>query len=346
MPKDQDTPGVELDQYQKEKDEFSDAMDEVFSEENEGKTNEEIAEAMAKKDVEHKDEAGIATKDPDDDATKKPAEDDSDVLIPGQGVVKDEIKPDDVPATVEKTEPLTDVDGLQKRVTALEEELAKEKQKTSSWNGRITAANKRVSGLETELEAAKQKQAPSAEDAAAAAKATASTESDNAVLDRFRNDFPELSSAFDIMQKRIDGVMTTPAKEAKPVVPAEHVGDAPVADEATNEHATAIRKVHSDLPEMVNTGVLLTWINQQPDFIRPTLQTIYDSGKAEDVINMVTEFKDKTGWKSQLTKADDKTKAANDKLNSMKEVNSETSIPNGKTVDKNDYDQGAKDAGF
>jgi hypothetical protein len=342
MPKDQDTPGVEIDQYHKEKEEFADAMDEVFSEENEGKTNEEIAEAMAKKDAETKGEAGEATKDPEKDATEKPAEDDSDVLIPGQGVVKDEKKPDDVPATTEK-ENLTDVVELQAKVTALVEELAKEKQKTSSWNGRITAANKRVTDLEAELETAKQKQAPSAEDAAAAAKAQSTTESDNEVLDRFRTDFPELSSAFDIMQKRIDGVTTTPAKEdaAKPAeaTPAE-------VKTTIDEHTTAIRKVHPDLSEMVNTGVLLTWINKQPDFIRPTLTTIYTHGQAEDVINMVTEFKDKTSWKSQLSKADDKTTAANDKLNSMKEVNSETTTPDGKTVDKNDYDQGAKDAGF
>jgi hypothetical protein len=97
---------------------------------------------------------------------------------------------------------------------------------------------------------------------------------------------------------------------------------------------------------MVNTGVLLTWINLQPDFIRPALETIYTSGNAESVIKMVTEFKDKTGWVSQLTKADDKGKTTNTKLASMVEVNSEGVAPTGKTVDKNDYDQAAKDAGL
>jgi hypothetical protein len=297
---------------------------------------------MAKKDAEHKDVAGEAKKDPDDDATKKPAADDSDVLIPGQGVVKDEIKPDDVPVTEEIIKTPTDVDGLQSRVKALEEELTKEKQKTSSWNGRITAANKRATDLEAELGSAKQKQAPSEEEIAAAAKVKATTESDNEVLDRFKKDFPELTTAFDIMQKRIDGVTTAPDK-----VPAAKPAEAtPAKDKIVDEHSTAIRKVHPDLSEMVNTGVLLTWINQQPDFIRPTLETIYNSGKAEDVINMVTEFKDKTSWKSQLTKVGDKNTAADDKLNSMREVNSETGTPDGKTVDKNDFDQGAKDAGL
>jgi hypothetical protein len=342
-----DTPGVDLDQYQKEKDEFADAMDDVFSEEADGKTDDEIIAIMDKKNADGTDVAGEAKKDLTKDADSKPAgnepEDDSNLTTTGQGVTDGTAVDNDTVPVTKVVEDPTDIGGWKAKAEAAEAELAKEKQKTSSWNGRITAANKRVTDLEAELETAKQKQAPSAEDAAAAAKAQSTTESDNEVLDRFRTDFPELSSAFDIMQKRIDGVTTTPAKEdaAKPAeaTPAE-------VKTTIDEHTTAIRKVHPDLSEMVNTGVLLTWINQQPDFIRPTLETIYTHGKAEDVINMVTEFKDKTSWKSQLSKADDKTAAANDKLNSMKEVNSETTTPDGKTVDKNDFDQGAKDAGF
>ena len=343
MPK--DTPGVELDQYQKEKDEFDEAMDEVFSAENEDKTNEEIAEELAKKDAKDQDGDGISTKDSDDEAAKKAkATGDSDLLTQGQGVAPDD---GDASTTVTKTiEDPDDIDSWKAKVEALEAELTKEKQKTSSWNGRITAANKKVKDLETELET--MKQAPAAAAADDGSKTKSSTESDNDVLDRFRNDFPEMGDVFDIMQKRIDGVSTAKAKDETDddVIPTDHVGDDKTLDETMEEHAASIRKVHPDLSEMANTGVLLTWINKQPDFIRPALETIYKSGKAEDVINMVTEFKDKTGWISQLTKVDDKTKNSNDKLNSMLQVDSETTTPDGKTVDKNNFDQGAKDAGF
>ena len=102
--------------------------------------------------------------------------------------------------------------------------------------------------------------------------------------------------------------------------------------------------MHPDLDEMVDTGVLKTWINKQKSFLRPHLEAIYTKGNSTQVIEMVGQFKSTTGWKSQLTKPEDTTKQ--DKLKSMMEVNSETGTPNGKTVDKNDFAQGAKDAGL
>jgi hypothetical protein len=336
-----DTP--ELDQYQKDKDEFSDAVDDVLGAD-ESKTDEEIIAEMDKKQAANPDVGGEPKKDPDVPVVKDPpAADDSetDDLTGQEGVpVTKEI--DDPPGTIEPGE---------RTVEVVEAELAKERQKTSSWNGRITAANKKVEKLEAdilELEAVG--------NIAKADKNKASTDPDNEVLERFRVDFPELSTAFDIMQKRIDGVTQAPAKVVTdpdtPLPPAKSTS----ADDANTKeaevkkvkakHIADIREVHSDLPEMVNTGVLLSWINKQPSYIRPTLETIYKSGKSEDVITMVTNFKESTGWKSQLKPADDKGTAAQSKLNSMREVTSESTTPNGKVVDKQDYDQGAKDAGL
>lgn len=327
-----DTPGVELDQYQKDKDEFAEAMDDVFNAE-EGKTDDEIKADMDKKTAaKDQGEGGEPKKDPDDSAaTSNDADDNSDLLTPGQGVATE----DDPPATdkVKEEPPVTDVDWKKKAEDA-EAELAKEKQKTSSWNGRITAANTKVKELEQELENVK------LQSTTANKEADAANESDNEVLDRFRNDFPELAGVIDILQKRVDGITTT-AKAKEPVS-----ADTDANQAAVDDHMSAIRKVHPDLSEMVNTGILLTWINKQPDFIRPTLETIYSKGKSDEVINMVTEFKNKTGWKSQLAKADAKTNKSDNKLNSMREVTSETSVPDGKIVDKNDYSQGAKDAGL
>ena len=333
-------PGVDLNQYQKEKDEFAEAMDDVFGAD-EGKTDEEIMADMEKKNPStDQDVDGISNKDSDksaDDASKD-ADDDSDLLTPGQGVATE----DNEPATPGKEDPPeTDDAEWKTKAELLEAELAKEKQKTSSWNGRITAANKKVKDLETELSTVKTV-------TAATKPNTDNNESDNEVLDRFRNDFPELSDVVDIMQKRIDGIQAPAKVEADPVSNVDDdnaSGD--TAPTVIAEHMSAIRKVHPDLSEMVNTGILLTWINKQPDFIRPTLETIYSNGKTDEVINMVTEFKNKTGWKSQLAEMDgNKGKKSDDKLNSMREVNSESSLPDGKTVDKGNYEQGAKDAGL
>jgi len=333
----------ELDDYQKEKEEFSDAMDEVFKEENESKTDEEIIAELDKKDTDESDVGGEPKKDLVPDATldDKTAADPDTVDSDDQGiapVIKQEIE--DPPDTIE---------AWKSKAEAVEAELTKERQKTSSWNGRITAANNKVKELEAkilELEAV--------DNTAKASQDKASADSDNEVLERFRADFPELSNVVDIMQKRIDGIAPAPAKAADLDTSASQAST-PETDAATKEaelqqdkanHVADIRKVHPDLPEMVNTGVLLTWINKQPTYIRPTLETIYSKGKAEDVIKMVTNFKDDTGWKSQLKQVDDKQTAADNKLNSMIEVKSETHTPDGKEIDKSDYSQGAKDAGL
>jgi hypothetical protein len=334
-----DTP--ELDQYQKDKDEFSNAVDDVLGAD-EGKSDEEIIAEMDKKQADNSDVGGEPKKDPDIPVVEKPA----DAIAPeaddltGQGiapVTKKEIE--DPPDTIE---------AWKSNAEALEAELAKEKQKTSSWNGRITAANTKVKELEEKIATLEETAT-----AAQSKEANTSNDSDNEVLERFRVDFPELSNVVDIMQKRIDGVAApAPAKAAEPSTP-EPDDSKPAAGTADEDakkvradHISAIRKEHPDLPEMVNTGVLLSWINKQPSYIRPTLETIYKKGKAEDVVVMVTNFKKDTGWKSQLKQADDNNKTATDKLNSMKEVTSETHTPSGTEIDKEDYDQGAKDAGL
>jgi hypothetical protein len=330
-----DTP--ELDDYQKEKEEFSDAVDDVLGAD-EDKTDEEIIAEMDKKKADNPDVGGIPKKDPDVPVTEKPvdATNSEDDNLDGQGINT---------ATVEIDLPPDTIEAWKNKAEDVEAELAKERQKTSSWNGRITAANTKVKELEAKV--AELEAAPKAKED------KATTDSDNEVLERFRKDFPELSNVVDIMQKRIDGIAPTPAKAAEPIVPATDDSKRVVTDNATDDaekaktdHVSAIRSVHPDLPEMVNSGVLLSWINQQPTYIRPTLETVYKSGKADEVITMVTNFKESSGWKSQLKQADDKQTAANDKLNSMIEVKSETHTPTGTGVDKNDYDQGAKDAGL
>jgi hypothetical protein len=329
---------TELDQYQKDKDEFSEAVDDVLGAD-ESKSDEEIIAEMDKKQADGTDVGGEPKQDPDkpavektDDATK--TEDDN---LDGQGIV---------PVTKDIEDPPDTIEAWKGKADSFEAELAKERQKTSSWNGRITAANTKVKELEAKIV-----ELESQVNTAVDKDTKASNDSDNEVLDRFRKDFPELSNVVDIMQKRIDGVVpTAPAKVETPAADnsttSAEVDDDKAVAKVKSDHVASIRKVHPDLPEAVNSGVLLTWINKQPTYIRPTLETIYKSGKAEDVIKMVTNFKDDTGWKSQLKQADDKNTSAQDKLDSMIAVQSETRTPNGKVVDKEDYDQGAKDAGL
>jgi len=330
----------ELDDYQKEKEEFSEAVDDVLSAD-EDKTDEEIIAEMDKKHADKPDEGGEPIKDPETPLVPDtPAADDSDgVDTDGQEIT---------PATPVIEDPPDTIEAWKSKAGDLEAELTKERQKTSSWNGRITAANNKVKDLEAKIvELESQAKTVGDKDT------KASTDSDNEVLERLRSDFPELSTAFDILQKRIDGVTQTPAKADTldtSTSTASNDDDAATLEaeqkKVREEHLAAIRKEHSDLPEMVNSGVLLSWINSQPESARSILETIYRTGKAEQVIKMVTDFKNDTGWKSSLKPAGDTKTAAQAKLDAMREVQSQSYTPDGKIVDKQDYDQGAKDAGL
>jgi cell wall-associated NlpC family hydrolase len=327
--------GVDLDQYQKDKEEFDTATDIVLSADPE-KTDEELLKEM---DGDGTDEGGEPKKDPVDPDPDTSQAADPDLF--GVSPEKD-AKKDPEPATEpDKDTPGAETDWL-KKAEGLEEELAKEKQKTSSWNGRISAANKKVTDLETKLAEALVSK-PAKDDGTDTGK-----ETDIATLERFGNDFPELKNVVDILLKKVDGKVdvTAQAKETVHSDPVVEEGDESKSD--LNKAQASIREVHSDLDEMVGSGVLLTWINRQASYIRPTLQTIYEKGSPDDVIKMVTEFKNKTGWKSQLsdTKGDvpakDQTKA--DKLLAMAEVNSESGGAPPEGPDKNDFDAAAKEA--
>ena len=327
-----------IDEYEKEQEDFDKSVEEIFAED--AKSDEEILKAKEEEEAKKKEEAnaasGDATKDSSttsdgDDTTKKP--EDADMFTTGQGDGDDSTPAtdgDNVPSNTE----------LQEKVKSLESELQNEKHKTASWNGRITAANDKVKLLEAkieELEAAKVASDPDR---------VAQKQSDDEVLEKFRVDFPELGEVVDVLQRRVDASKGKALPDPDPPEPDKStVAPQAEVDPATGktEHMTAIMEIHPDLDEMVNSGVLKTWINKQKPFIQSHLETIYLKGNSSQIIEMVTQFKDSTGWKSQLN-TEDATRQA--KLDSMREVNSEHAIPNGDTVDKNDFDAAAKEAGL
>ena len=334
---------TEIDEYQKEQKEFDESVEEIFAED--AKTDDEILKAKEDEDAKKKAEAdaasGDATKDQSktstDDLTKQATQGD-DMFSSGQPATKKDgettvatKKPEDVPTETE----------LVAKVASLEDELQKETQKTSSWNGRITAANEKVKLLEAEIVELK------ATNKVKDPKVEAQKESDNEVLEKFRKDFPELGDVVDVLQRRVDaatGRQKPAEKKADPgTAKSPDVPPEVNPDTGKTEHMDTITKAHGDLDEMVNSGVLKTWINKQKPFIQSHLETIYLKGNSQQVIEMISQFKESTGWKSQLS-TEDTTKQ--DKLKSMLEVNSETVTPTGKTVDKDDFDAAAKEAGL
>ena len=237
----------------------------------------------------------------------------------------------------------------------LTEELKKERQRTSSWDGRIKAANEKAKKLEDEnaqlreqvLSFAKQQDNDDAK-------------SDEEKLQVFREAFPELVDVVDIMEKKINKIKDTRVKdEQKTVKPeeeststTEESNDAGQEDAKSSEptdHYKTVTKAHPELDEMVGTGAVLTWLRKQPEFISEHLEDIYyarnGQGTSTQVIKLLNEFKKSTGWKSQLAERSS-AKKKHDKLTGMLESEGESPGLPKDGPDKNDFEGTAKAIGL
>lgn len=316
-------------QYRKDKEEFANTLDTIFEAED-GKSDEELTTLMDKDLGKDPDKAGDATRDseqnPDDQLSSG---------LDSAGTTGDNDDGQNSSSATDKDD--SGVDWKQRALTA-EAEMEKMNQKMKSWDGRIKAANKARKAAEDRLAEIESKSV-SEEDASDAEK-----------IAKFKDEFPELAEVLDIQQRKIDRLQSTSKAPEAAAENADEEFDGSVDDdntdgndEAPNDHYVATRKAHPDLDEIVSQGVLKTWINKQPAYIKPHLMKVYQEGNSEQVIDMVTEFKRKTGWKSQLSDGD---KTKNDKLAAMTTVDSDSSGPgdhlNG--PNKNDFDGAAKEA--
>jgi len=306
--------------------EFEDTFEDIL-----GKTDEEIEESLKKaKEEEASGEAGDATKDQKNENSES-----------NYSFGKDQIVVSDpapiVPDTTDKES------DWQKKAQDLESELTKEKQRTASWDGRIKAANEKTKKLEEQVATLLSDKSEKV-----AAKKTEQDMSDKEKMELFRENFPELADFADILQRKMDAYDVSNKAKVEPKVEESDTTDTtptktePAKQEGPSDHYKAIVKVHPELDEIVNSGVLLSWINQQEEFIRPHLSKVYNRGSADEVISVVTEFKNKTGWKSQVGNLNPK----QDKLNSMIEANGESPGPKADAPDKNDFNATAKEIGL
>lgn len=328
-------------EVQKEQEEFEAALEETIFRDGEDKTDEEINKELDEKFGKRSDEdSGESTRDHDestantDDPTKVKDPDEDPIVDPSDQSQSQGISTD------------TDEDGEKgcDKCTALMVQLdeanvkaSKAEQKMKSWEGRIKAANTRVKELEAQLETS----------------STSNTDdSDQDKIDKFRKDFPEFGDVLDVMDKRYKANAPSKDKDTydpdapidadvKPVAQSDNKPNA--SNSEPTDHFKAIVEVHPDIDELTSSKVLVTWIRKQPDYIRPHLEKVYNKGSADEVIKMVAEFKNQTGWKSQLENAVDPKEA---KLLAMRQADGSES-PGPKDTngpDKNDFDGAAKEA--
>ena len=330
MPKDGIVTAEEITKGDKD---FDDVFDNIID-----KTDEEL-QSEAATQAESDAASGDAQKDQttDDDSTKKPTEDSTNKQDP------DPVDDD--------TSGLSQSDWKAK-AEELEAELKKERQRTSSWDGRIKAANKKAKELEAEVKILRSKL-----DEKQTSQQAEEEQSDQEVMDKFKETFPELVDVISIMEKKINRTDTShqdKAQDESDTTEDDLDPEPASSDDSSSDHEPAIcdmaavRRAHPDVDEAVSSGVIETWVNSQADYIRPALEKVYYGkdgfGNTKQVIDLMQNFKKSTGWESSLKKSTDN---KSDKLNSMKESEGDSGGPVDRTgPDTTDFDAGAKDAGL
>ena len=278
------------------------------------------------------------------DAPQKPDEEDTGTKSEQNDNDKDDNQDDSIFNKVPDTEDNLDDDGNddldspQKKIAQLEADLAKEKQRTRSWEGRIEAANKRAEEAEKKLN--------DQTDQTGQDKKSPEDGEEDEVLSEFIEEFPSLEQPIKVLIKR-EG-----AKVARKIVEAELGKVTPdirkvietTEEEATEKHFDKIKKAHKDYLKIYESGALQTWIDNQPKFIQAGLNLIVEEGEADEIIEMLDAYKKAAKIVSSEhvnRKADSKKK-----LKSLEAVENQSGGPpkQKKKANKDDFDAGWDEA--
>jgi len=222
--------------------------------------------------------------------------------------------------------------STEQKVANLEAELAKEKQRTSSWEGRISAANRRAEEAEAKLKEA-QKDKSTAKDGSEDSPAGSE---DDSVLSEFIEEFPSLEKPIKVLATKIARDIVK--RELGDIKPQINRVQETVQSREAQEHLVKIAQAHPDWQNIYKTGALEKWINNQPKFMQPGLMNVVKEGSAEEVIEMFDAYKRTTGHKKQTT--NDGSKTSRDKARKLEAVTHSSPGPpaDRKQTAKDDFD--------
>jgi hypothetical protein len=117
---------------------------------------------------------------------------------------------------------------------------------------------------------------------------------EQAELADLQKEWPDLHRLFSLMarQLQVDTLNYAFSEVGKVIQPLQES----VTTYSTNEHTAAIYDAHTDYDAVYQP--CMEWIEKQPSFLKAAYQNVAKQGTAEEVITMVQQFKDATGWKA------------------------------------------------
>ncbi|MDP1774261.1 MAG: hypothetical protein Q8L15_18490 [Methylobacter sp.] len=180
----------------------------------------------------------------------------------------------------EKTEPsVMAKDGVH---TIPYQELLDARNKAAEWEAIVSQQAQLIADL----------QQAKADDAG-----TGSTTAQDAVLEAYQGDFPEVADDLKpLIQAMIDqgvkaGIEQFQQKIDAMVAPAQKL----VVENDLAAHFDAIRSAHSDFEDVFQSGKLHEWVNKQPSFVRDQYTAVMDRGNAAQAIELLSAYKDTNG---------------------------------------------------
>jgi len=251
------------------------------------------------------------------ESQSKEGEEDQDGSIFNEGPEEDTEEEEDTPEA---------------KIAALEAQLEKEKQRTSSWEGRIRAANKRAEEAEQKLQEGKGQDKGKKDD----------LPDDEPELKEFLEEFPSLEKPIKLMvQKLTNKLLDERISKLEPEL--QRVRDT-LSITTQDTHLRKITEAHPDWRDIRDSGALDKWIEIQPRFVKEALERIKQEGDADEVIEMFDSYKKATGRLSDNTS--ERKQSPKKKLEGLEAVTHQPSTVNTKKgeKDKEDFDAAYEEA--
>jgi len=219
----------------------------------------------------------------------------------------------------------------------------KEKQKTSSWNGRIRKANERTEDAEKKLTDTlqrievleKQLQEKSDKPQKETLPEDKDISSDDADLTSFFEEYPDLEKPLKKLV-RLEAEAIAEDRLSKIAPRVDQLAESS-KEEGMRRHFQMIEDAHSDYKKIVDDGYLQRWIDSQPTFLKDSLERVRTQGNAKEVIEMLDSFKRTTGWKVPST-TPKKREPNPSKVDALLAVEGNTGGPPKGQPDSNDFD--------
>lgn len=257
-------------------------------------------------------------------------DDESDTLD-NEAVNVDEVDGDpeiDKPEVIDEGEAATHDDAGEVTPDPVKDDLPDWEQKYKSFEGRYRVeregSDAKVKTLEAELEKLRSQGGQQT-------KPEEATQGSSAISADFANDYPEIAEQLRSFAEFQDkNFQDTLSQRISPV-------EQEITNRAQQEHIGAIKRVHADMSELVDSGKVKDWIDSvsaQDPLLADSYMNAYSQGTPEQVINLLN------GYKSNLTAQETRKKeTVRDEALAATAVRSRPSgaIPKGKP-NKNDFD--------